>query len=166
MATFAPPPRQYPCWVPIDEIRTSVWYTIHDEITMPTSDQLRALNTHPDWILDGQGDPNQCPKICLKGDFRWARAARESYACTNRYRGILLGLNVNSYEVWGHVPRTSARCFASDAPGRAIMWLATVKDLWAKTGTQTDAGIKGNTLEERYAFAYDAVVKEAKRITT
>ncbi|KAF2702498.1 hypothetical protein K504DRAFT_508961 [Pleomassaria siparia CBS 279.74] len=120
MATFAPPPRQYPCWVLIDEIRTSVW-------------------------------------------------------------GILLGLNVNSYEVWGHVPRTSARCFASDAPGRAIMWLATVEDLWAKTGTQTvrlispptldliahwDAGIKGNTLEERYAFAYDAVVKEAKRITT
>ncbi|KAF2702962.1 hypothetical protein K504DRAFT_451940 [Pleomassaria siparia CBS 279.74] len=148
MATFAPPLRQYPCWVLIDEIRTSVWYTIH---------------------------------ICLKGDFRWARAARESYACTNRYRGILLGLNVNSYEVWGHVLRTSARCFALDAPGRAIMWLATVKDLRAKTGTQTvrlispptlnliahwDAGIKGNTLEERYAFAYDAVVKEAKRITT
>ncbi|KAF2706093.1 hypothetical protein K504DRAFT_505061 [Pleomassaria siparia CBS 279.74] len=122
MATFAPPPRQYPCWVLIDEIRTS------DEITMPTS------------------DPNQCPKICLKGDFRWARAARESYACTNRYRGILLSLNVNSYEVWGHVPRTSARCFASDAPGRAIMWLATVKDLQAKTGTQTVRLISPPTL--------------------
>ncbi|KAF2702531.1 hypothetical protein K504DRAFT_454237 [Pleomassaria siparia CBS 279.74] len=79
-----------------------------------------------------------------------AAAARKAGACTLSNNLILLRVNAYKSEVWASL-------------------VASPTD-WAPLGLDVvatwDAGIRGNILAEWYAFAYDALVEEAKGVST
>ncbi|KAF2702503.1 hypothetical protein K504DRAFT_524571 [Pleomassaria siparia CBS 279.74] len=93
---------------------------------MPTHAELCNLNTSPDRGVPVDGDVNRSRK---RDTFLFAQRARESGASTNLLYGMLLGFDGARNKVWASLTEGIVGLYACDAPARALIMLAIVKDV-------------------------------------
>jgi hypothetical protein len=150
---------------------------------MPTDAELRNLPAHLDdyeFDIHIRFEEEKYALICMKEDCRFSLDGQAAGTQVNGGSdSVFLGYSAARSEVWASLwmrdpDKPDCRC---DAPHRALVVMQSLCDrrlvpeihavlgsvLWSMGEVKEwHAGIKGNTLEERYAFVYDVLVAEAQ----
>jgi hypothetical protein len=144
---------------------------------MPTDAELRKLPPTPDHEISAAADNDDDFKLSrTRRACFWSQRGAEAGTKVNGLGGLFLGHSALGNEMWASLTIRHNECLC-DAPHRAFLRLHNINDRRAApdvravlvTGLDSmaevvawDMGIKGNTLETRYAFVYDVLVAETK----
>lgn len=146
---------------------------------MPTEAELRALPETPDveFQADDAVDCEQFEGASTKRGCFWSERGRQAGTNINRVGGVYLGRSAIGSSIWASLTTGAGTQCLCDAPSRAFLRLQSVNDrrtapdvravlvtglLSLAEVREWDSGIQGNSLADRYAFAYDVLVAEAK----
>jgi hypothetical protein len=146
---------------------------------MPTDAELRSLSAHLggyDLDANDPGDVERYTALTKKVACLWSREGQDAGTQINASDGVFLGKSAADDEIWASLELSLSNSCLCDAPHRALVVLQSfsvrlsvagvtfvVSDLTSMAEVEEwHAGIKGSTLEERYAFVYDVLVAEAQ----